>query len=105
MKNHIGKLISAGGLALVFVGAVESSAATDPKIGKSLHDKQCVTCHVDRFKGDGTKVYTRSPRLINDKVALGQRVATCASQINAGWFPDDEEHVAAYLNQRFYKFK
>ena len=105
MKKYAGNLFGAATLGLLIGGSVDSLAATDPKVGKSLHDKQCVACHVDRFKGDGTKVYTRSPRLINDKVALGQRVATCASQINAGWFPDDEEHVAAYLNQRFYKFK
>ena len=29
----------------------------------------------------------------------------CSAQTNAGWFPEDEANVAAYLNQRFYKFK
>ena len=80
-------------------------AAPDPKTGKALHDKQCVSCHVQRFGGDGSKIYTRSPRMINDKVALGQRVSFCANQIGAKWFPEDEENVAAYLNQQFYKFK
>jgi hypothetical protein len=82
-----------------------ASAAGDPKVGKPLHDEQCVACHVQRFGGDGNKVYTRSPRLINNLTALGQRVAVCASQINAKWFPEDEENVAAYLNAQFYKFK
>ncbi len=80
-------------------------AAGDPKLGKPLHDKQCVACHTKQFGGDGTKIYTRTPRLINDKTALGQRVAMCAAQTGAKWFPEDEEHVAAYLNQQFYKFK
>jgi hypothetical protein len=37
-------------------------------------------------------------------VALGQRVAACSAQTNAGWFPEDEAHVAAWLNQTYYKF-
>ncbi len=80
-------------------------AAGDPKVGKTLHDKNCVSCHARLFGGDGSKVYTRSPRLINDRTALAQRVAMCASQTGAKWFPEDEENVVAYLNQQFYKFK
>jgi hypothetical protein len=29
----------------------------------------------------------------------------CVTQLNVQWFPEDEEHVAAWLNSRFYKFK
>jgi len=25
--------------------------------------------------------------------------------VNAGWFPEGEEHAAAYLNRQYYKFK
>ncbi|MGE5468136.1 MAG: c-type cytochrome [Ignavibacteria bacterium] len=82
-----------------------AAAAGDPKVGKTLHDKQCISCHARLFGGDGSKVYTRSPRLINDKTSLAQRVAMCASQTGAKWFPEEEEHVVAYLNQQFYKFK
>jgi mono/diheme cytochrome c family protein len=85
--------------------AASANAAVDAKIGKTLHDQRCVTCHVQRFGGDGNKVYTRSPRLINSRTALGQRVAMCATQTDAKWFPEDEENVAAYLNAQFYKFK
>ena len=80
-------------------------AAGDPKLGKPLHDKQCVACHVKLFGGDGSGMYTRKPRLINDAAALGQRVAACAAQTNAGWFPEDEAHVTAWVNQNWYKFK
>lgn len=82
-----------------------ASAASDLKLGKALHDKQCTACHSKMLGGDGNKIYTRTPRLINDRVALGQRVAMCAAQTGAKWFPEDEENVAAYLNQQFYKFK
>lgn len=80
-------------------------AAGDPKLGKPLHDKHCVPCHVKLRGGDGSGMYTRKPRLINDARALEQRVAICASQTNAGWFPEDEANVTAWLNQTWYKFK
>ncbi len=80
-------------------------AAGDPKLGKPLHDKHCVACHVKLLGGDGSAMYTRKPRLINDAAALARRVAVCASQTNAGWFPEDEANVTAWVNQNWYKFK
>jgi mono/diheme cytochrome c family protein len=85
--------------------ATSAGAAGDPKTGKLLHDKHCIGCHAKMFGGDGTNIYTRSPRLINDKTALAQRVAMCAAQAGAKWLPEDEADVVAYLNQQFYKFK
>ncbi len=55
--------------------------------------------------GDGSGIYTRKERLINTPQALLQRVSACSAQTNAGWFPEDETNVAAYLNEKFYKFK
>ena len=80
-------------------------AAVDIEAGQSLHDKQCTSCHVKRFGGDGSQMYLRSDRLIHDRKALGQRVAACNAMTNAGWFPEDEENVAAFLARRYYKFK
>lgn len=89
----------------LLVLAASTAAAGDAKIGKTLHEKHCAACHVKLFGGDGSKIYTRSPRLIDNKTALAQRVAMCASQTSAKWFPEDEDNVVAYLNQQFYKFK
>lgn len=91
-------------LALLTLSA-SAFAAGDPAAGKDLHDKQCVACHAKMFGGDGNKIYTRSPRLIKNLTALRQRVAFCATQTSAKWFPEEEESVSAYLNQQFYKFK
>lgn len=85
--------------------ALPVQAAGDPRLGKPLHAKQCVSCHVKLQGGDGSGIYTRKPRLIDNAVALGQRVASCSAQTGAGWFPDEEAHVAAWLNQTYYKFK
>lgn len=72
---------------------------------KALHEKHCTACHVKMFGGDGNMVYTRSPRLISNPTALKQRVAACSAQTGAKLFPDEEEKIAAYLTQQFYKFK
>jgi hypothetical protein len=84
---------------------VVAFAAADPKVGKTLHDQQCVACHVKLMGGDGSSIYTRQERLIKSLSALRQRVSMCAAQTNAKWFPEDEDNVAIYLNQRYYKFK
>lgn len=77
----------------------------DPKAGKKLHDAKCVACHQRLVGGNGSNIYTRIDRKIQTPKALLQRIATCNAQVNAGWFPEDEEHAAAHLNQQYYKFK
>jgi mono/diheme cytochrome c family protein len=77
----------------------------DIKAGKALHDKQCVNCHVQRWGGDGSAVYTRADRKIKDATSLRQRVAACSAQTGAKFFPEDEANVAAWLAQTYYKFK
>jgi hypothetical protein len=43
--------------------------------------------------------------MLSTKLDILQRTAACNSQVQAGWFPEEEAEVAAYLNQQFYKFK
>lgn len=80
------------------------AVAADAVRGKTLHDKQCVSCHVKRYGGDGSTMYIRPDRIIHNRKALDQRIAVCNAMTNAGWFPDEEKDVAAYLAQRYYKF-
>ena len=80
-------------------------AKGDPKVGKALHDKACISCHASMFGGDGSGIYTRADRKIKNPQQLAARIAACNANTGAGWFPQDEENVAAYLNQQYYKFK
>jgi mono/diheme cytochrome c family protein len=80
-------------------------AEGDPKSGKALHDKTCIGCHAGMFGGDGNKMYTRPDRKTQSAEQLEARISGCNSNTGAGWFPGDEAHVAAYLNQKHYKFK
>jgi cytochrome c553 len=78
----------------------------DPAAGAKLVDEaKCSGCHAQRFGGDGTSVYTRPDRKVKSADALLKQVRACVTQLNVQWFPDEEEHVAAYLNQKYYKFK
>lgn len=78
----------------------------DQKTGKTLHDKSCIACHASKFGGDeGSKIYTRADRKANNKQQLASRVNSCNNLVGAGWFPEEEAHVAAYLNNRYYRFK
>ncbi len=77
----------------------------DPKIGEKLLNKSCNSCHVSMMGGDGTAIYTREKRIVNNPQQLRARIATCNANVGTGWFPEDEEHVAAYLNEKYYKFK
>jgi len=99
-------------LFTLVVSAVLASAASaapfvkgDPAKGKALHDKSCTSCHVGMFGGDGSKMYTRPEHKIKTAQQLAARISACSANTGAGWFPEDEAHVAAYLNQQYYKFK
>lgn len=83
-----------------------SAHASDPAEGKKLVDeKKCEICHNNLTLGDAKAVYLRKDRKVTTLPKLKAQVAACNTQLNLGLFPDDEEHIAAYLNQAYYKFK
>jgi mono/diheme cytochrome c family protein len=102
MKNLI-VLLAAAILSLPAYAA--PFAKGDPKTGKALHDKTCISCHTGMFGGDGSKMYTRPDHKTQTAQQLAARISACNTNVGAGWFPEDEAHVAAYLNQQYYKFK
>ncbi|MGC2520103.1 MAG: hypothetical protein WA373_13490 [Burkholderiales bacterium] len=78
----------------------------DPLIGKKLvTENHCAACHAQKFGGDGSRVYTRADRKVTTPQKLAAQITICAAQLNLALFPDDEEHIAAYLNREYYKFK
>lgn len=80
--------------------------AGDPAVGeKMVTEHACAACHQRLVGGDGSTLYTRSDRKVTSKAKLGAQVSFCSTQIKTGWFPEDEEHVVAWLNHRYYHFK
>lgn len=95
-------------LGLFFAGAAiaeDALSKADPKQGKALHDTACIACHARYYGGDGSGMYTREQRIVGNRRELLLRVATCNAMVQAGWFPEEEAAVAAWLNQRYYHFE
>jgi cytochrome c5 len=80
-------------------------AAGDAHAGKTLVDRDCIGCHAQRFSGDPDQMYRRADRRIKTPAQLLAQVQGCNVNLGKGYFPDEEEHIAAYLNLEFYQFK
>ncbi len=90
----------------VFVGAAIAQPQSAPfKAGKALVDKDCVGCHAQRFAGDPDQMYLRADRRVKTPAQLLAQVQACNTNLGKGYFPEEEEHIALYLNLEFYKFK
>lgn len=82
----------------------QQPAASDTTQGKAMVDKDCNACHIRTF-GDVAAAYTRIDRRVNTPAQLKAQIAYCNSQLGTGYFPEEEEHIAAYLDLQYYKFK
>lgn len=94
----------AGSLTPLSALAQPTGGKPDPNLGKTLHDKSCISCHARMYGGDGSGMYTRDGRMVSNRTELLQRVATCNAMVKAGWNPEEESSVAAWLNQQYYHF-
>jgi cytochrome c2 len=82
-----------------------AAGAADPAQGRKLVDeKKCEICHNNKTLGDAKAVYLRKDRKVTSMEKLKSQVALCNSELNLQLFPEDEEHIVAYLNQAYYKF-
>lgn len=84
-------LLVAGGLSVFTL----SAHAAEPHPGKVLHDDaNCMKCHA--AKAYNPEKSTSYPKLV-------AAVSFCNNNLNVGWFDDEIEEVADYLNQTYYK--
>jgi len=91
---------------LVVASVLPALAGGDPAEGKKLvAEHHCETCHHNKTYGDAKAVYLRKDRHVTSMEKLKAQVALCNSELNLKLFPDDEEHIVAYLNETYYKFK
>lgn len=75
----------------------QSPAAADPARGELLYDASCRTCHSTQPHWRNKRVAKSWPELI-DQVERWRRVA------GQSWSSAEVGDVAAYLNDRFYRF-
>ena len=79
--------------------------AADVAEGKKLvAEKKCEICHNNKTLGDAKAIYLRKDRKVTSMEKLKAQVAVCNSQLNLGLFPEDEEHIVAFLDDTYYKF-
>jgi cytochrome c2 len=93
-------------LATLLVAASTAAwPAPDAADGKKLvAEKNCETCHHNKTLGDATAIYLRKDRKVTSFEKLKAQVALCNSELNLQLFPDEEEHIVAYLDQAYYNF-
>lgn len=86
--------------------ALPAMAAPDAAEGRKLVEQhKCEGCHAGKVRGDAKSIYLRKDRRVTTLEKLKAQVAACNSELNIGLFPEDEEHVVAFLNDTYYKFR
>lgn len=96
--------LSALALPLSLILLAAGSAAAEPT-GKELHQEHCTACHERITGGNGSSLYTRSDRRVNDLEELKQQVTRCKNNLQITLFDDDLEAIVGYLNERYYRFE
>lgn len=93
-------------LSVLLSASFSAVSAGDPAEGRKLvAERKCEACHHNKTMGDAKAVYLRKDRKVTSLEKLKAQVALCNSELNLQLFPDDEEHIVAYLNETYYKFK
>ena len=91
-------------IAFLLTAVSSTVIAADIERGKSLHDENCIECHVSIVGGDGSGIYTRPDRRIDSLPALRAQVQRCKNSMGVSWPEDQIDDVVAYLNKMYYKF-
>ena len=81
-------------------------AAGDAGNGKKLFAKyECDSCHKGKVGGDGSAIFTRPDRIVRTVDELIPRIKFCSGAVGANLKPQEEQDLAAHLNQTYYHFK
>lgn len=81
-----------------------AAGAAEVSEGQRLVQKhKCENCHESKVYGPAGSIYLRKDRKVTSWSKLKSQVQACNTMLNAGLFPEDEEHIAAYLNEAYYK--
>lgn len=74
--------------------------------GKKLFDdNKCNRCHIGKVGGDGSQIFTRPNRIVNNPQEMVDRMHVCSGAVGMTLTEQNEQDLGAYLNQNFYKFK
>ncbi len=107
MRPSIARALAASALAaLPPIATADPFPGADHAAGTDMHARLCVDCHARKYGGeDGSAIYLRPDRRVTTPSALSQQVTTCTTMLKLELFPEDEHHLAGYLNKLYYKFE
>jgi hypothetical protein len=89
---------------LALLAPLAVAAAPNAAEGRKLvQTHKCETCHQDKVYGPEGTIYLRKDRKVTTWAKLKAQVAACNTMLSVGLFPEEEEHIAAYLNGAYYK--
>jgi hypothetical protein len=91
-------------LLAALVGPPALAAAQAEEGRKLVEQHKCENCHHNKTLGDAKAIYLRKDRRVTTLEKLKAQVSACNSELNIGLFPEDEEHVVAFLDETYYKF-
>jgi mono/diheme cytochrome c family protein len=78
----------------------------DPQAGKKLFDQyNCNGCHKDKVGGDGSAIFTRPERKVTSPQKMLEQMTMCSGALGKKLSRQEQQHLGAYLNQSYYKFK
>lgn len=101
MKKYVFLLLLAAGTA-----HADPFATGNPANGKKLFAKyECGSCHKGKMGGDGSAIFTRPDRIVRTVDQLIPRIKFCSGFVGANLSAQEEQDLAAHLNQNYYHFK
>lgn len=91
--------------SLVMVGAAAGSPPAALARDEPPNQKDCAACDELRIDGGGDRVHIRGDRRQRAHAPLLAQTNYCSAELGTGYFPEEDEHIAAYLNKRRYRFE
>jgi len=103
MKKPLAALL---GLSLSCAALAAPFPDGNAETGKKLFAQyDCSHCHVAMLGGDGSAIFTRPNHKVRSPQQMIGQMKACSAAANITLSPSDEQHLAAYLNQQYYRFK
>jgi cytochrome c553 len=65
----------------------------------------CSRCHKEMMGGDGSAIFTRPDHHVTSPDKLIAQIKFCSGNVGAHLTAQDEQDLAAHLNQHYYHFK
>jgi hypothetical protein len=99
------RLLQAFLLAVLYAALPALAAPYAAEGRKLVQEKKCEACHAGKTQGDAKAIYLRKDRRVTSMAKLKAQVAACNAELNLQLFPEEEEHIVAYLDEAYYRFR